>query len=101
MIFWHVSICLTAIAFFHIFSNVFVELGHRDLFFKAGILHRDISSGNLLVRPVFCCNEEDGTFYVEWVGLLTDWEVSKPIAKGKVKEHSSHHLPGSCCIGGP
>ena len=51
-------------------------------------MHRDISSGNLLVRPVFCCNEEAGTFYVEWVGLLTDWEVSKPIAKGKVKERA-------------
>ena len=42
------------------------------------IIHRDISSGNILIRPVFLLGN-DGHIRVEWVGILTDWELSKPI----------------------
>ena len=38
--------------------------------YKAGIIHRDISAGNMLIYA-----DDDG----EWYGLLNDWELSKKI----------------------
>ncbi|KAI0781505.1 hypothetical protein BD413DRAFT_462844, partial [Trametes elegans] len=43
----------------------------RDL---AGLLHRDVSAGNILVCPM-----EDGSCYVSKGGLLGDWEHAKNI----------------------
>ncbi|KAI0753087.1 hypothetical protein C8Q80DRAFT_1351432 [Daedaleopsis nitida] len=40
---------------------------HEDAY-KAGIIHRDISAGNILLYQ-----DEQGT----WVGMLNDWELSK------------------------
>ncbi|PIL32451.1 hypothetical protein GSI_05153 [Ganoderma sinense ZZ0214-1] len=45
------------------------------------LLHRDISSGNILIYPRVLTNEE-GVVYVQWRGLLADWEMSKPQHKG-------------------
>ncbi|KAH9950845.1 hypothetical protein B0H21DRAFT_706122 [Amylocystis lapponica] len=64
--------------FYHSQDLVWVVLGclfaHSDAVNKAGILHRDISSGNLLMvkekRP-------DGS--IRHRGLLNDWELSKKI----------------------
>lgn len=42
---------------------------------KAGILHRDISAGNLLIYEF---KDESGE--IKRKGLLNDWELSKPIA---------------------
>ncbi|TFK55665.1 hypothetical protein OE88DRAFT_1652083 [Heliocybe sulcata] len=49
---------------------------HRDAYQKAGVLHRDISAGNILINVT---RAEDG----EWkVGaLLNDWDLSKNIHK--------------------
>ena len=41
-------------------------------------MHRDVSSGNVLIRPIFLAGD-DGTIRVEWIGILSDWELSKPI----------------------
>ncbi|PIL30507.1 hypothetical protein GSI_07207 [Ganoderma sinense ZZ0214-1] len=41
--------------------------------FEAGIIHRDVSAGNMLLYK-----DEDG----EWCGLLNDWELSKKIDFG-------------------
>ncbi|KAJ8488166.1 hypothetical protein ONZ45_g14062 [Pleurotus djamor] len=41
---------------------------HRDVYNICGILHRDISSGNILILP-------DGS------GLLIDWDLAKEVAK--------------------
>ncbi|PIL32448.1 hypothetical protein GSI_05150 [Ganoderma sinense ZZ0214-1] len=46
--------------------------------YKLGILHRDISAGNILVYPRVE-NLQDGRRVLRWVGLLTDWELSKRI----------------------
>ncbi|TBU38955.1 hypothetical protein BD309DRAFT_873299, partial [Dichomitus squalens] len=48
------------------------------------ILHRDISGGNILILP--CLHEEPGGSYIEWSGLLTDWEMSKPLPDGVAGE---------------
>ena len=36
--------------------------------YEAGVIHRDISAGNILLYK-----QDDG----EWYGLLNDWELSK------------------------
>ncbi|KAJ8519080.1 hypothetical protein ONZ45_g3906 [Pleurotus djamor] len=43
-------------------------LAHRDVFKTCGLLHRDISSGNILILP-------NGN------GLLIDWDLAKEVAK--------------------
>ena len=40
------------------------------------VLHRDISGGNILIVPRVY--ENDKGAFVVWLGLLTDWEMSKP-----------------------
>ncbi|KAI8974246.1 hypothetical protein BD414DRAFT_468440 [Trametes punicea] len=42
-----------------------------------GILHRDVSTGNILILPKIE-TDSTGTRKVVWRGLLTDWELSKP-----------------------
>ena len=45
--------------------------------YKAGIIHRDISAGNMLIYA-----DDDG----EWYGLLNDWELSKAFTDGQTDE---------------
>ncbi|KAH9896049.1 hypothetical protein C8Q73DRAFT_644518 [Cubamyces lactineus] len=52
---------------------------HRDAVTKANIVHRDVSSGNILILPKVMYDKQDGHPYVTWKGLLADWELSKPI----------------------
>ncbi|KAH9896040.1 hypothetical protein C8Q73DRAFT_643342 [Cubamyces lactineus] len=52
---------------------------HKDAVMKANVVHRDISSGNILILPTVMYDENGGNPYVSWQGLLTDWELSKPI----------------------
>ncbi|KAI1781793.1 hypothetical protein LXA43DRAFT_607339 [Ganoderma leucocontextum] len=40
------------------------------------LLHRDVSGGNILIRP--CVIEDESGAEIKWRGLLTDWEMSKP-----------------------
>ncbi|OSD02249.1 hypothetical protein PYCCODRAFT_1467912 [Trametes coccinea BRFM310] len=58
---------------------------------KLRLLHRDISAGNVIIRPALSSNvDENGQRTVTWNGILTDWElakfVPKPDAAGKRKE---------------
>ena len=41
--------------------------------FKAGIIHRDISAGNMLLYK----DDDD-----EWCGVINDWELSKKVDFG-------------------
>ncbi|KAH9896024.1 hypothetical protein C8Q73DRAFT_643740 [Cubamyces lactineus] len=52
---------------------------HRDAVTKANVVHRDVSGGNILILPKVVHDEADGSVSVTWKGLLTDWELSKPI----------------------
>ncbi|KAI9065681.1 hypothetical protein FKP32DRAFT_1623600 [Trametes sanguinea] len=50
---------------------------HHDAFDKSEIMHRDVSGGNILIHPTV---KGDGrSRRVEWDGLLSDWEMSKPV----------------------
>ncbi|KAI0324060.1 hypothetical protein GY45DRAFT_469684 [Cubamyces sp. BRFM 1775] len=52
---------------------------HRDAVAKANVVHRDVSSGNILILPKVVYNKNTGKPRVAWKGLLADWELSKPI----------------------
>ncbi|PIL32462.1 hypothetical protein GSI_05164 [Ganoderma sinense ZZ0214-1] len=43
------------------------------------ILHRDISSGNILIYPKIRHNENTKKCSIVWTGLLTDWELSRSV----------------------
>ncbi|TBU38880.1 hypothetical protein BD309DRAFT_481030 [Dichomitus squalens] len=46
---------------------------------KTRLLHRDISSGNLLILPKVTRGSKDMTPSVAYTGILSDWEMSKPV----------------------
>ena len=60
-------------------------LAHYDASVKSKIIHCDISSGNILILPVFVKHEitDDSALRVTWRGVLADWELSKPIPHGE------------------
>ncbi|OBZ77437.1 hypothetical protein A0H81_01959 [Grifola frondosa] len=55
-------------------------VAHDDAVNIARILHRDISSGNMLMFPLKCTYVNGSKRWL-WKGLLNDWELSKPIAQ--------------------
>ncbi|KAI0688438.1 hypothetical protein C8T65DRAFT_119812 [Cerioporus squamosus] len=58
---------------------------HADAVNNADILHRDVSGGNILICPTVVL-DTDGKRRVVWKGMLTDWELSKPIpGEGKTE----------------
>ncbi|OSC98907.1 hypothetical protein PYCCODRAFT_1417048 [Trametes coccinea BRFM310] len=64
---------------------------HSVAYTKLRLLHRDISAGNVIIRPALSSNmDENGKRTVTWTGILTDWELAKivpqPDASGKRKE---------------
>ncbi|KAI0688161.1 hypothetical protein C8T65DRAFT_675096 [Cerioporus squamosus] len=52
-------------------------IAHREAYAKAGILHRDVSEGNLLMVP-YDSPDDDGIGYE---GLIIDWEYSERISR--------------------
>lgn len=42
-------------------------------------MHRDVSGGNILIFPILV--KSKGGVYVAYVGILADWEMSKPLDK--------------------
>ncbi|PIL32428.1 hypothetical protein GSI_05130 [Ganoderma sinense ZZ0214-1] len=70
--------------------------GHQDAVVKCGILHRDVSSGNILIRPELVCTDpETGNSenVVLWWGVLSDWELAKALpieGKAVIKARQPH-----------
>lgn len=62
------------------------------MYYDAGLLHRDISTGNILICPNFQSAEK------KVVGRLIDLEMSKitdtfsPSLLNRLKDEKSHHL---------
>ncbi|TBU58948.1 hypothetical protein BD310DRAFT_977001 [Dichomitus squalens] len=55
---------------------------HYEATTKSMMIHRDISSGNILILPKFVIPDDgDGntTLRIRWRGILADWELSKPL----------------------
>ncbi|KAI0357238.1 hypothetical protein OH77DRAFT_146381 [Trametes cingulata] len=53
---------------------------HHWAYTRHNLLHRDISAGNVLILPTLGVNPS-GKEVVEWRGLLTDWELAKPVSR--------------------
>ncbi|KAI0660085.1 hypothetical protein C8Q70DRAFT_1105556 [Cubamyces menziesii] len=52
---------------------------HKDAYVKAKIIHRDVSSGNILILPQVVHVKKTDRYHVVWRGILADWELSKPV----------------------
>ena len=63
---------------------------------KTQLLHRDISSGNLLILPRFDRGSEDMVPSIAYTGILTDWEMSKPIYDHHAKSLTSQAVRMVC-----
>ncbi len=46
---------------------------------EVGILHRDVSGGNILILPMRRIPLKAGPEIIAWFGMLADWEMSKPL----------------------
>ncbi|KAM5535296.1 hypothetical protein V8D89_010981 [Ganoderma adspersum] len=53
-------------------------LGHKFAVVECGILHHDVSTGNILICPVVACRKT-GEGMVIWIGILGDWELAKAL----------------------
>ena len=59
---------------------IVVIIAHMQALRKCGILHRDISIGNILIFPYIHFDEKTGKpSFIHWAGILSDWEMGKPI----------------------
>ncbi|OSC97007.1 hypothetical protein PYCCODRAFT_1399542 [Trametes coccinea BRFM310] len=55
-------------------------VAHSYAYTDHRLLHRDISAGNVIIRPSLSSKvTEDGYKKVVWKGILTDWELAKVI----------------------
>ncbi|KAI0631771.1 hypothetical protein C8Q77DRAFT_158845 [Trametes polyzona] len=53
-------------------------IAHGEALTKAGVMHRDVSGGNILIYPQVV--PDSTTLWMTWTGMLADWELSKPVA---------------------
>ncbi|TFK84016.1 hypothetical protein K466DRAFT_602368 [Polyporus arcularius HHB13444] len=59
---------------------------HADAVSNAGVIHCDVSGGNILICPTVVLDPTDGKRRVVWKGVLTDWELSKQLTgEGETK----------------
>ncbi|KAI0808264.1 hypothetical protein C8Q74DRAFT_1434838 [Fomes fomentarius] len=61
-------------------------IAHHQATTKVGILHRDVSGGNILILPVYV--ENQGGNAIAWRGILADWEMSKPLNGSGQPDHA-------------
>ena len=66
-----------------------VLLGHGEAHEQCKLLHRDVSTGNILILPTLDPLETGG-FMVTWSGILSDWELAKKVDGGDEKARQPH-----------
>ncbi|KAH9849440.1 hypothetical protein C2E23DRAFT_888169 [Lenzites betulinus] len=59
-------------------------IAHRDAVLNAKIMHRDVSGGNILILPSIVNYPVSGNRQVKWLGILADWELSKPVLDKRI-----------------
>ena len=59
---------------------------HQQAVNRCKTIHRDISSGNILILPVFVQETGEMSLRIKWRGILTDWELCKPVAESLGEE---------------
>lgn len=60
-------------------ANIIALEAHYWAYTKYDLLHRDISSGNVMIRPRHII--QDGKKEVQWQGVLIDWELATNVRK--------------------
>lgn len=55
------------------------HIAHQAATLDAKIVHRDVSGGNILILPSLMPDPNTKTMAIKWLGLLVDWELSKPV----------------------
>ncbi|KAJ3004790.1 hypothetical protein NUW54_g4647 [Trametes sanguinea] len=61
-------------------ADSILPLAHSLAYTNHRLLHRDISAGNVIIRPSLSADvDENGNKEVIWEGVLTDWELAKEI----------------------
>ncbi|TBU26897.1 hypothetical protein BD311DRAFT_412840 [Dichomitus squalens] len=56
---------------------------------KTLLLHRDVSGGNILIYPQVKRDQNGANLAVVWTGLLSDWELSKPVDDERAPSHAT------------
>ena len=64
-------------------TTVVTNPAHYDAW-KAGVIHRDISAGNVLIRITETI--EDGKYVRKREGILADWELSTVVMSGDITD---------------
>ncbi|KAI0641599.1 hypothetical protein C8Q79DRAFT_918749, partial [Trametes meyenii] len=60
---------------------------HARAYTRYSVLHRDISAGNVIIRPQLrLIPSRLGWNRVVWTGILTDWELAKVVPKDGTKQ---------------
>ena len=53
---------------------------HEQAVKRCGVVHGDVSPGNLLIFPCARYHDDAKTKYVvAWIGVLSDWEMAKDL----------------------
>ncbi|KAH9914368.1 uncharacterized protein BXZ73DRAFT_54968 [Epithele typhae] len=75
------EVCKDSIAFTsgHQWARTILQTlyAHKDAVEHCDIMHRDVSTGNILIYPVILWGPEKKARGVRMTGLLTDWELAK------------------------
>ena len=58
--------------------HLVIIIGHGEANELCGILHRDVSTGNILILPTLLARPTGG-FIITWIGVLSDWELAKKV----------------------
>ena len=53
---------------------------------KTRLIHRDISSENILIYPKVRLDDDGKSRSIVWTGMLTDWEFAKPMETERLLE---------------
>ncbi|OSD01965.1 hypothetical protein PYCCODRAFT_1411808 [Trametes coccinea BRFM310] len=64
-------------------------LTHSRAYREYGLLHGDISAGNILICPTTL--KKDGKEVVVWRGMLIDWELARFVREDKGTAMPNHH----------
>ena len=82
-------------------ANLFITAHfHAATHPKTRLLHRDISSGNLLILPKLGRGSEGVIPSITYTGILSDWEMSKLVDDHQTNPVTSQAV-GMVCISHP
>ncbi|KAI0739908.1 hypothetical protein C8Q80DRAFT_1357572 [Daedaleopsis nitida] len=77
------EVCLPSTAFTSARQWVRIVLhciqAHQGAYELCGIIHRDISVGNILIYPKYIPGNDGGVGMIFWRGTLCDWELAKKL----------------------